>query len=345
MSHRGFASDNYAGAHPEVLAAIAEANSGHVESYGYDPVTEAAVQRFRDLLGAQVEVFFVFNGTGANVVGLQSLLRTWESVVCTRTSHIHVDECGAPEKHLGSKVIDLPTLDGKLTPDLVRSVYTGVGDEHRAQPRVVSVTQATELGTAYAPDEIRALADSAHSLDMHLHMDGARIANAAAGLDVDLREITGDCGVDVLSFGGTKNGLVGGEAVVFFRPELAAHARYVRKQEMQLASKMRFISAQFLALLNDNLWRHLAGHANAMASRLADGVRGIAGVTITQPTQANGVFARLPASAIPALQEEFHFYEWDETTHECRWMCSWDTTEDDVDRFVARIAELAPTHA
>jgi len=345
MSHRGFASDNYAGAHPDVLAAIAEANVGHVSSYGYDPTTAAAVERFREVLGEQVEVFFVFNGTGANVVGLSPLLRSWEAVVCTRTAHIHVDECAAPEKHLGSKLLDLETPDGKLTPDLVRSTYISIGDEHRVQPRVVSITQSTELGTAYTPDEIRALADTAHALDMHLHMDGARISNAAAGLGVELRETTGDCGVDVLSFGGTKNGLVGGEAVVFFRPELARDALYVRKQQMQLASKMRFISAQFLALLNDDLWRHLAGHANAMARRLADGVRDVDGVTLTQPTQANGVFATLPAEAIPPLQEEFHFYEWDETTHECRLMCSWDTTEDDVDRFVAAISELAPKHA
>jgi threonine aldolase len=345
MSHRGFASDNYAGAHPDVLAAMAEANVGHVTSYGYDPVTEAAVGRFRDLLGEQVEVFFVFNGTGANVVGLQPLLRTWESVVCARTAHINVDEAGAPERHLGSKLVDLPTADGKLTPDLVRSVHTSIGDEHRSQPRVVSITQSTEVGTVYTPDEVRALADTAHALDMYLHMDGARISNAAAGLGVELRETTGDCGVDVLSFGGTKNGLVGGEAVVFFRPELARDALYVRKQEMQLASKMRFISAQFLALLTDDLWRHNAAHANAMARRLSDAVRDVEGVCVTQPTQANGVFATLPAEAVAPLQEEFHFYEWDEATHECRWMCSWDTTEEDVDRFAAAVAELAPKYA
>jgi threonine aldolase len=209
----------------------------------------------------------------------------------------------------------------------------------------VSITQSTEVGTAYSPDEVRALADTAHALDMYLHMDGARISNAAAGLGVELRETTGDCGVDVLSFGGTKNGLAGGEAVVYFRPELAQHALYVRKQEMQLASKMRFISAQFLALLNDDLWRHLAAHANSMAQRLAAAVRDVPGVTITQQVQANGVFATLPAEAIPPLQEEFHFYEWDPATHECRWMCSWDTTEDDVDRFAEAVAELAPRYA
>jgi len=342
MSHRGFASDNYAGAHPDVLAAMAEVNVGHVTSYGADPTTATAVERFREVLGEQVEVFFVFNGTGANIVGLQGLLHTWESVVCARTAHINVDECGAPERHLGSKVIDLSTSDGKLTTELVRSVYTGIGDEHRSQPRVVSITQSTEVGTIYTPAEVRELADTAHSLDMYLHMDGARISNAAAGLGVELRETTGDCGVDVLSFGGTKNGLVGAEAVVFFRPELAQNELFIRKQQMQLASKMRFISAQFIALLNDDLWRHNANHANAMARRLADAVRDVQGVTLTQEVQANGVFATIPAAAVSTLQPEFHFYEWDELSHECRWMCSWDTTEDDVDRFAAAIAEVVP---
>jgi len=345
MSQRGFASDNYAGAHPDVLGALAEVNVGHVTSYGYDPTTAVAVAQFRELLGEQVEVFFVFNGTGANVVGLQALLRPWESVVCARSAHINVDECGAPERHLGSKVLDLPTPDGKLTPNLVRSVHTGIGDEHRAQPRVVSITQSTELGTAYSADEVMALADTAHSLDMHLHMDGARISNAAAGLGVELRDTTGECGVDVLSFGGTKNGLLGGEAVVFFRAELAQDALFIRKQQMQLASKMRFISAQFVALLTDDLWRRNASHANAMAQRLAAAVGDVPGVTITQRVQANGVFAILPADAIPALQEEFHFYVWDESSHECRWMCSWDTTEHDVDRFAAAIVSAAAKHA
>jgi threonine aldolase len=344
MRQRGFASDNYAGVHPEVLAAVAEANVGHMTSYGADPVTERAVERFRSLLGEQVEVLFVFNGTGANVVGLQSMLRTWESVVCASTSHINVDECGAPERHLGSKLVDLATPDGKLTPELVRSVYTGIGDEHRAQPRVVSVTQSTELGTAYSPGEVRALAETAHGLGMYLHMDGARISNAAVGLGVELRETTGDCGVDVLSFGGTKNGLMGGEAVVFFQPELARDALFLRKQQMQLASKMRFISAQFLALFDGDLWRRNATHANAMAQRLAGAVQNVPGVTITQQVQANGVFATLPAAAVGPLQSDFHFYEWNEATHEVRWMCSWDTTEDDVDAFAAAVAVAVTGH-
>ena len=342
MTQRGFASDNYAGVHPDVLAAIAEVNVGHSPAYGADEVTARAEDRFREVLGADVETFFVFNGTGANVTGLQAMLNRWEGVVCAATAHINVDECGAPERVLGTKLIDLPTDDGKLTPDQVRSAINGVGDEHRIQAKVVSVTQSTELGTVYTPDELAALAETAHGLDMYLHVDGARISNAAASLGIDLRATTGAVGVDVLSFGGTKNGLLGGEAVVFFHPELAAHARYIRKQQMQLASKMRFVSAQFLALFTDDLWHHNAQHANTMAARLYEAVNHVPGVTVTHPVQANAVFAILPASAIPVLQAQLPFYVWDESTHEVRWMCSWDTTEEDVDEFSAAVRTLAP---
>ncbi len=342
MTHRGFASDNYAGVHPDVLAAIAEANVGHAVAYGADELTAQAGERFREVLGDQVETFFVFNGTGANVMGLQTMLQRWESVICAQTAHINVDECAAPERLLGAKLIDLPTDDGKLTPDQVRAAINGVGDEHRTQARVVSVTQSTELGTVYTPDELAGLAETAHALDLYLHVDGSRISNAAASLGIDLHATTGAVGVDVLSFGGTKNGLLGGEAVVFFRPELAAHAKFVRKQQMQLASKMRFVSAQFLALLTDDLWHRNAQHANTMAARLSEGVRTIPGVTLTRPAQANAVFAVLPEVVIPVLQAQFAFYVWDESTHEVRWMCSWDTTEEDVDEFVAAIQAVAP---
>jgi threonine aldolase len=342
VSHRGFASDNYAGVHPDVLAGLAAVNAGHVTSYGDDPFTAEAVAKFRDLLGEQVEVFFVFNGTGANVTALQSLLHPWQNVICTQTAHINWDEAGAPERFLGSKLVDVPTPDGKLTPDLIRASFVGRGDVHHVQPTVVSITQSTELGTLYSLDELRAIADTTHELEMHLHMDGARICNAAASLGVELRETTADVGVDVLSFGGTKNGLMGGEAVVFFRPELARHTPNIRKQQMQLASKMRFISAQFLALFDGDLWRHNATHANAMARRLHDAVVDVPGVSITQPVQANGVFARLPEQAIPKLQEAYPFYEWDAASHEVRWMCSWDTTEDDVDSFARLVAEVVP---
>ena len=342
MSHRGFASDNYAGVHPDVLAKLAEVNVGHVVSYGDDDVTAQAVSTFRELLGEQVEVFFVFNGTGANVTALQTLLRPWQNVICTETAHINWDEAGAPERFLGSKLVDVETPDGKLTPTLIRENFIGRGDVHHVQPTAVSITQSTELGTLYSLDEVRAIADTTHELDMYLHMDGARICNAAVSLGADLRETTADVGVDVLSFGGTKNGLMGGEAVVVFRPELAENTPFIRKQQMQLASKMRFISAQFLALFEDDLWRRNATHANAMARRLRDAVSGVPGVTITQQVQANGVFAVLPEAAIPKLQDASHFYVWDESRHEVRWMCSWDTTEDDIDSFASLVAEVVP---
>jgi threonine aldolase len=342
MSHRGFASDNYAGVHPDVLAKLAEVNVGHVVSYGDDDVTAEAVTQFRELLGDQVEVFFVFNGTGANVTALQTLLRPWQNVICTQTAHINWDEAGAPERFLGSKLVDVETPDGKLTPSLIRENFIGRGDVHHVQPTVVSITQSTELGTLYSLDEVRSIADTAHELGMYLHMDGARICNAAASLGVGLRDTTADVGVDVLSFGGTKNGLMGGEAVVVFRPELAESTPFIRKQQMQLASKMRFISAQFLALFENDLWRHNATHANAMAQRLREAVADVPGVTITQQVQANGVFAALPEAAIPKLQEAYHFYVWDEATHEVRWMCAWDTTEDDVDSFAGLVAEVVP---
>lgn len=345
MSHRGFASDNYAGVHPQVLAKLADVNVGHMVSYGDDPVTAEAVDAFRRQLGEQAEVFFVFNGTGANVTSLQTLLRPWQNVICTTNAHINWDEAGAPERFLGSKLVDVPTADGKLTPAMIRESFIGRGDVHHVQPTVVSITQSTELGTLYSLDELKAIADTTHELGMYLHMDGARICNAAASLGVELRETTTDVGVDVLSFGGTKNGLMGGEAVVVLRSGLAENTPFIRKQQMQLASKMRFISAQFLALFEDDLWRHNATHANAMAQRLRDAVVDIPGVTITQQVQANGVFAILPEAAIPKLQEAYHFYVWDEARHEVRWMCSWDTTEDDVAAFAGALERAAAAAA
>ena len=342
---RGFASDNYAGIHPDVLSAIASANTGHVPAYGDDAVTAAAVERFRTVLGAQAEVFFVFNGTGANVTALQALLRPWENVICAESAHINVDECGAPERILGSKLVDVPTPDGKLTSDLVRAAYLGSGDQHHVQPRVVSITQSTELGTLYSIDELRALSDTAHELNMYIHMDGARISNAAASLGVSLKATTADVGIDVLSFGGTKNGLLGGEAVVFFRPELAEQALFIRKQQMQLSSKMRFVAAQFLALLDDDLWLRNASHSNAMAQRLVGAVKDVPGVTVTRAVQANSVFAILPRAAIPQLQSAYPFYVWNEALQEVRWMCSWDTTEDDIDQFAKLVAEIVPASA
>lgn len=336
---RSFASDNNAGVHPDVLRAISAANVGHVRGYGDDPYTAAAIASLRTHLGAHVEAFFMFNGTGANVAVLQALMPSYGSVICAETAHINVDECGAPEKFTGGKLIDVPTPDGKLTPALIEANCHGQGDAHHSQPLVVSITQSTEMGTCYSAAEVRAIADCAHAHGLLLHMDGARISNAAASLGLSLRAITADCGVDALSFGGTKNGLMGGEAAIFFKPELARQFKYIRKQSMQLASKMRFIAAQFDALLSGDLWLRNASHANAMAQRLARALTGVPGLTITQPVQANAVFATLPHRHIAPLQEQAFFYVWNETRGEVRWMTSFDTTEADVDAFARLVRE------
>ncbi|MDQ1082884.1 threonine aldolase [Microbacterium proteolyticum] len=343
-SVRGFASDNYSGIHPDVLAAIAEANEGHQVAYGEDVYTERLQELFTGLLGDGVEAYPVFNGTGANVVGLQSMLPRWGAVIAASTAHINVDEGGAPERVGGIKLLTVPTDDGKLTPELVDREAWGWGDEHRAQPLVVSITQSTELGTLYTVDEVRALAAHAHGHGMRLHMDGARISNAAAALDVPLRAFTRDAGVDVLSFGGTKNGAMIGEAIVVLDPAASTGLTYLRKLDMQLSSKMRFVSAQLVALLENDLWLRNARHSNAMAQRLRAGVEAgladgsIQGVEFTQPTQANGVFATLPPGVADRLRTSFRFYDWDELRREVRWMCSFDTTESDIDAFVAAIA-------
>ena len=343
---RGFASDNYSGVHPEVLSAIAAANDGHQTAYGDDVYTARLQEVFAHHFGGEVEAFPVFNGTGANVTGLQSMLPRWGAVIAASTAHINVDEGGAPERVAGIKLLTVPTDDGKLTPELVDREAWGWGDEHRAQPLVVSITQSTELGTLYTPEEIRALADHAHGHGMRLHLDGARIANAAAALDLPLRAFTRDVGVDVLSFGGTKNGAMLGEAIVVLDPAASEGLRYLRKLNMQLSSKMRFVSAQLIALLEGDLWLRSARHANAMAARLRAGVEaGIAdgsirGVAFTQPTQVNGVFATLPDGVADRLRESFRFYDWDAARREVRWMCSFDTQPEDVDAFVAELSRL-----
>jgi threonine aldolase len=338
-SVRGFASDNYAGVHPEVLAALAEANGGHQVAYGDDVYTGRLREVFRGHFGERAQAYPVFNGTGANVVGLQSMARRWTAVVCAETAHINVDEGGAPEKVAGLKLMSVPTPDGKLTPELIDRQAWGWGDEHRAQPNLVSITQSTELGTLYTVEEITAICAHAHQLGMGVHLDGARIANAAAALGVPLRAFTTDAGVDVLSFGGTKNGLMAAEAVVVLNPEAATGLKYLRKSSMQLASKMRFVSAQFIALLEGDLWLRGARHSNAMAARLHEAVRGIPEVTVTRPVQANAVFAIVPKDVTERLQKRFRFYTWDEHTGEVRWMCSFDTTEQDVDAFAAALKE------
>ncbi|MFE1146667.1 threonine aldolase family protein [Streptomyces albidoflavus] len=336
---RGFASDNYAGAHPEVMAALALANGGHQVAYGEDDYTEHLQQIVRSHFGGSAQAFPVFNGTGANVVALQALTDRWGAVICAESAHINVDECGAPERVGGLKLLTVPTPHGKLTPELIDREAYGWDDEHRAMPQVVSITQNTELGTVYTPEEIRAICDHAHERGMKVHLDGARIANAAASLDVPMRAFTNAVGVDVLSYGGTKNGMLFGEAVIVLDPDTARHMKHLRKLSMQLASKMRFVSVQLEAMLAKDLWLRNARHANAMARRLAEAVETVDGVEIVHPVQANAVFARLPHDVSERLQKRFRFYFWDEQAGEVRWMCSFDTQEEDVDAFVAALRE------
>ncbi|MFD9905867.1 threonine aldolase family protein [Streptomyces sp. NPDC059063] len=336
---RGFASDNYAGAHPEVLAALALANGGHQVAYGEDEYTEHLQRVIRGHFGASAEAFPVFNGTGANVVALQAVTDRWGAVICAESAHIHVDEGGAPERMGGLKLLTVPTPDGKLTPELIDRQAFGWEDEHRAMPQVVSLAQNSELGTVYTVDEIRAIVDHAHGHGMLVHLDGARLANAAASLDVPMRAFTNALGVDILSLGGTKNGAVFGELVIVLNHDAVRHMKHLRKLSMQLASKMRFVSVQFEALLAKDLWLRNARHANEMAQRLAEGVRAVHGVEILYQVQANAVFARLPHDVSERLQKRFRFYFWNEAAGDVRWMCSFDTTEDDVDAFVAALKE------
>ncbi|MET7465824.1 low specificity L-threonine aldolase [Nonomuraea sp. NPDC005501] len=338
-SLKGFASDNYAGVHPEILQAIAEANGGHQISYGDDVYTEALGQVFRRHFGETARAWPVFNGTAANVVSLRSMLAPWEAVVCAETAHINTDEGGAPEVVAGIKLLTVPTPDGKLTPELIDRQAWGFGDVHRAQPRVVSISNTTELGTVYTPQEIAAICAHAHERGLLVHLDGSRLTNAAAALDVPMRALTTDAGVDVLSFGGTKIGMLYGEAVVVLDPEAARGVDYLRKTLMQLSSKMRFVSAQFEALLSGDLWLRNARQANAMGRRLDEAVRGLPGVRVPRPVEANAVFAILPRDVTERLQKRFRFYTWNEATGEVRWMCAFDTTEADVDAFAAALAE------
>ncbi len=338
---KGFASDNNAAAHPQVLAAMLEANSGHATAYGHDPWTARAQELLREHFGEHARSYLVFNGTAANVLCFRAMCRPWQSVICAAGAHVNVDEGGAPERIAGVKLHALATPDGKLTPELVATQLGDADFEHAVHPRVVSVTQSTELGTLYSLDELGALGDFAHARGLLLHVDGARLANAAVALGVELRATATDAGVDALSFGATKNGLVFGEAVVLLAPELDEGFAYLRKQTLQLASKGRFLGAQFAALLESDLWRRSAAHANAMAARLASAIDGAPGVRITQAVQVNGVFAVIPRAATELLQRDWYFYVWDETTGEVRWMCSWDTTPEEVDEFAAAIRSAA----
>jgi len=337
---KGFASDNNSGVRPDILKAMEAANSGHYTGYGNDPFTEKAVTIFKEKFGHETEVFFVFNGTGANVLGLSSVTRSFNSIICAETAHIQEDECGAPEKFTGCKLLPVETKNGKLTPEIIKPHLKGFDFEHHSQPKVISISQVTEMGTVYQPEEIKALVELAHNHNMLLHMDGARIANAAVSLNLDFREFTKDCGVDILSFGGTKNGMMMGEAVLFFNPELATQTKYLRKQSMQLYSKMRFVGAQFVAYFENDLWKETASHANKMAKMLEAEVKQIPEIKITQPVEANGIFAIVPLKIIKPLQEQFFFYIWNEQNSEVRWMTSFDTTENEIHEFATLIKKL-----
>jgi threonine aldolase len=334
---RSFASDNNAGVHPEMIDAIKAANEGHVIAYGDDPFTARAIKLFQKHFGRDVAVYFVFGGTGANVLGLKSVTRSYQAVICAETAHINVDECGAPEKFTGCKLLCVPTIDGKLRAEAIKHFLHGVGFEHHVQPRVISVSQTTEMGTVYSKAELKTLASFAHQNNMLLHVDGARISNAAVSLNASFKAITADVGVDVLSFGGAKNGMMYGEAVVFFDKKLASDFKYIRKQGMHLPSKMRYISAQFEALLSGDLWKRSATHANHMARLLAMELEKNSRIRITQPVEANGVFAIVPRKYIATLQKKYFFYVWNEETSEIRLMTSFDTTEEDIEEFMALV--------
>jgi len=334
MSKRSFASDNNAGVHPEMIDAVRAANDGHVIAYGDDPITARAVKLFQKHFGRDVTVYFVFGGTGANVLGLKAMTKSYQAIICAETAHVNVDECGAPENFTGCKLISVPTPDGKLRVEQIKPLLHGIGVEHHVQPAVITISQATEMGTVYTKKELKTLAGFAHEHGMLLHVDGARIANAAVSLDASLKEITADAGVDVLSFGGTKNGMMYGEAVVFFDSKLATGFKYIRKQGMHLPSKMRFVSAQFEALLSRDVWRRGAAHANRMAQLLGSELTKLPQIKLTQPVEANGVFAVIPREYIPALQKKYFFYVWNEEISEVRLMASFDTSEEDIRDFV-----------
>ena len=347
---RGFGSDNHSGASPEVLKAIAEANVDHALAYGDDEYCARVGELFKQTFGEQASVYLVFNGTGANVLNIDAMCRSHNAVVCAETAHINVDECGAPQRIVGCRLLTVPAPDGKLAPELVKTQLHGFGFEHHSQPRAISISQPTELGTLYTIDELKALADLAHSYDMYLHVDGARLANAAVALGCTFRQMTTDCGVDCLSFGGTKNGLLMGESAVILNHKLDVELKYRRKQMAQLCSKMRFMAVQFEAYLNGErrtengelvpLWRSNAEHSNRMAQLLYRELQDVPQVKVMYPVQVNSVFAQLPREVWTALQQEYFFYDWDEAENVVRWMCSFDTTEEDIHNFVAALRKL-----
>ncbi|MBE0649215.1 MAG: low specificity L-threonine aldolase [Bacteroidales bacterium] len=336
---KSFASDNWSGVCPEVMEALVKVNHGHIAAYGEldEAVTTAAIEKFKKYFGNDIAVFFVYNGTSANVLGTSHVIRSYQAIVAAHSAHMNDDECGAPEKISGSKILQLETEDGKIKPEQILPLLNSIGFQHHSQPKIISISQVTEKGTVYKPEEVKALAEFAHAHNMYLHMDGARISNAAVSLGMDFKSFTVDVGVDVLSFGGTKNGLMFGEAVVFLNKVLAADFEYTRKQGMQLHSKMRFISTQFDRYLTDELWKKNASHANKMAEMLSEKLQQFEQVIVTRKTEANGVFAIIPKEVLPKVQEEYFFHVWDVNTSEVRLMCSWDTAPEDIDGFVAAL--------
>jgi threonine aldolase len=337
---KSFASDNNSGVHPQVMDSIVKANIDHTVAYGDDQYTEKARLKFKEVFGPKTEVFFVFNGTAANVLSLQSVCPSYGAVIASSTAHLANDECAAPEKHLGSKVILVPHRDGKISPKDVEDVCVGFGDPHRVQPKVLSITQVTEMGSVYSTDEIKALVAVAKKYKLYVHMDGARLSNAAAALKLNLKQATVDLGIDILSLGGTKNGLMGAEAVVFFNPDLTVDFQFMRKQSMQLASKMRFISAQFLAFFENDLWLKSAEHSNSMAALLGAEIAKISGAKLARPVQANSCFVRMSPQAIEAMQKKYYFYVWEPQHNEVRLMTSFDTTKEDVLGFAKTMDEV-----
>jgi threonine aldolase len=339
-SNDEFGSDNHSGVHPEIMKAIESVNVGYSIAYGDDEYTSRAVKKFKEHFGKNIEVYFVGNGTAANILGIKSVVDSFNSIYCAETAHLNVHECCGPEKFTGCKLTVIPTPDGKLTVELLKPYIVGFGDPHMAQPKVISITQSTEYGTVYTPKEIKKLADFTHKNKMLLHMDGARLCNAAASLNCNLAAITTDVGVDVLSFGGTKNGMMFGDAVVFYDKKLSKNFEFYRKQGMHLTSKMRYISAQFEALLSNDLWLKNAKHANNKAKLLYNEVKNIPQIKVTQKVEVNAVFASLPKKIIPKLQKKYAFHVFNEKTSEIRWMCAFNTTEKDVIEFVNEIIKI-----
>ena len=336
---KSFASDNYSGIHPEIFEALQQANTNHQISYGDDQFTIEANNLFEKTFG-KVTVLYTFNGTGANVTCLKCCTLPFQAVICSEYAHILADECGAPTQSIGCTLLPLKTTDGKLTPELIKPLLNRIGNVHNTQPKVISISQSTELGTIYSLAELKTLCTFAHTNGMYVHLDGARISNAVATLGVSLKEATVDCGVDIMSFGGTKNGLMMGEAILIFNDDLKTNAPYFHKQTAQLFSKNRFIAAQFKAMLTNDLWLIMASHSNEMAQLLFRKVSQLKGVKITQKVEANAIFAIIPVHVIQPLRNKYPFYEWDEQTHEQRWMCSFDTTEDEVNGFVDTLKNL-----